>query len=70
MSVQCGAEIDVDSIEVPAEPHADESLIRYAVEVSADGIGLTIFEGGRACTVDLSNEAARKLADLLTRRDQ
>lgn len=48
----------------------DERLFLYAVAVCDDGIVLTVYEDGKACTVELSDEMARELADLLTRRGQ
>ena len=45
----------------------DDSQFLYAVAKDVDGaIDLTIFENGEACTVTLSPEMARQLAELLT----
>ena len=42
-----------------------ENLILYAVDVTEDGIDLTVFENGSACTVELTRDMAMQLAELL-----
>jgi hypothetical protein len=43
----------------------NENLILYAVDVTKEGVDLTVFENGSACTVELTNEMAMQLAELL-----